>query len=51
MKKTSLAGLVSSKSNFGKDSTAKPAKPEIDLESWSKLGGIGKGAFQPALAA
>jgi len=37
--KTCLTGQISSKSTFSKGSTAKPTKPEIDLESWSKLGG------------
>lgn len=45
--KASLAGLASSKNTFFADSAAnvaeiQPKKPEIDLQSWAKLGGIGK---------
>ena len=35
--KASLAGLASSENNFSADSTVKPGKPEISLESWNLL--------------
>jgi hypothetical protein len=37
--KASLAGLASSENNISQDSTARPAKPELDLKSWAALGG------------
>jgi hypothetical protein len=45
--KTSLAGLVSSENTFSGNNADiiaenQPIKPEIDLKSWAKRGGIAK---------
>jgi hypothetical protein len=44
IEKASLGGLASSENNLNQNSTAKPTKPDIDLQSWSALGSTVKPA-------